>query len=416
MKRIFSKYAWCKPINLPTRQQKKPEETATLQMTPIYFDHNATTRVDDAVMEAMLPYFQKEFGNPSSRHAYGIVARRAINKAREQVAAAVGVQPAQVIFTSGGSEANNLFIRGTADSLKPANIFISAIEHPCILQPTLELARRASERWIMQRLGVDNFGQVDIAAADNAMAQQKPDLVSVMLANNETGVIQDVAHIAEIARSHGAWMHTDAVQGLGKIPVDFTSLKVHAMTLSAHKIYGPKGAAALIVDKRLLLKPLIYGGGHENGMRSGTENVPAIVGFGVACELAKSREVEIADHVHKLRDHLEQGLIEMGAEIFGRGAGRIPNTCYFALPDIEGDTLVVRLDKAGFAVASGAACSSVEPGQSHVLEAMDVAPMLARCAVRVSLGRNNTLAQVDDFLKATRHIAEALRQINGITF
>ncbi len=188
------------------------------------------------------------------------------------------------------------------------------------------------------------------------------------------------------------------------------------MTLSAHKIYGPKGAAALIVDKRLLLKPLIYGGGHENGMRSGTENVPAIVGFGVACELAKSREVESAAHVHELRKHLEQGLIEMGAEIFGLGASRIPNTCYFALPDIEGDTLVVRLDKANFAVASGAACSSVNPGQSHVLEAMGVEPMLARCAVRVSLGQSNTLAQVDDFLKAARHIAEELRQINGITF
>ena len=385
-------------------------------MNPVYFDHNATTRVDDAVMEAMLPYFQQEFGNPSSRHAYGIAARRAINKAREQVAAAVGVQPVQVIFTSGGSEANNLFIRGAADSLKPANIFISAIEHPCILQPTLELARRTSEQWTVQRLAVNNLGQVDIAAADNAMAKLKPELVSVMLANNETGVIQDVVHIAEMARSHDAWMHTDAVQGLGKIPVDFTSLKVHAMTLSAHKIYGPKGAAALIVDKRLLLKPLIYGGGHENGMRSGTENVPAIVGFGVACELAKSREAKTAAHVYKLREHLEQGLIEMDAEIFGSRADRIPNTCYFALPDIEGDTLVVRLDKANFAVASGAACSSVNPGQSHVLEAMGVEPMLARCAVRVSLGQSNTLAQVDDFLKAARHIAEELRQMNGITF
>lgn len=367
-------------------------------------------------MEAMLPFFQQEFGNPSSRHAYGTVARRAINKAREQVAAAIGVQPVQVIFTSGGSEANNLFIRGTADSLKPGNIFISAIEHPCILQPTLELARRTSETWAMQRLAVDSQGRVDIKAAENTMAKQIPNLVSVMLANNETGVIQDVAYLAEIARSHNAWIHTDAVQGLGKIPVNFSSLKVHAMTLSAHKIYGPKGAAALIVDKRLLLKPLIFGGGHENGMRSGTENVPAIVGFGVACELAKLREAETAKHVQLLREHLEQGLLEMGAEIFGQNAARIPNTCYFAIPDVEGDTLVVRLDKAGFAVASGAACSSVNPGQSHVLQAMDVSPMLARCAVRVSLGRSNTLAEVDDFLKATRHTIESLRQLDGLTF
>lgn len=384
-------------------------------MTLAYFDHNATTPVDDAVLEAMLPYLKQEFGNASSRHAYGITARRAIDKAREQVAAAVGVQLAQVIFTSGGSEANNLFIRGAADNLKPANIFISAIEHPCVLRPTQELARRTSERWAMQKLVVDSLGKIDVTAASVAMAEQKPDLVSVMLANNETGVIQDVAAIAEIARSHKAWMHTDAVQGLGKIPFDFAALKVHAMTLSSHKVYGPKGAAALIVDKRLLLKPLIYGGGHENGMRSGTENVPAIVGFGVACELAKARTEATAKHVNQLRDHLEVGLLAMGATIFGLGAVRIPNTCYFALPDIEGDTLVVRLDKAGFAVASGAACSSVNPGQSHVLEAMGVNPMLARCAVRVSLGSNNTLSEVENFLVQTKRIVTELKGMNSVT-
>lgn len=384
-------------------------------MTLTYFDHNATTPVDDAVLEAMLPYLKQEFGNASSRHAYGITARRAIDKAREQVAAAVGVQLAQVIFTSGGSEANNLFIRGAADNLKPANIFISAIEHPCVLRPTQELARRTSERWVMQKLGVDNLGKVDVVAANDVMTQQKPDLVSVMLANNETGVIQDVAAIAEIARSHKAWMHTDAVQGLGKIPLDFAALKVHAMTLSSHKVYGPKGAAALIVDKRLLLKPLIYGGGHENGMRSGTENVPAIVGFGVACELAKARMEETAKHVSQLRDHLEAGLLAMDATCFGLGAARIPNTCYFALPDIEGDTLVVKLDKAGFAVASGAACSSVNPGQSHVLDAMGVDPMLARCAVRVSLGGDNTLSQVKDFIEKTKLIVAELKSMNGVT-
>ncbi|MER0204235.1 MAG: cysteine desulfurase [Nitrosomonas sp.] len=385
-------------------------------MEPIYFDHNATTRVDDAVLEAMLPYFQQEFGNASSRHGYGMVARRAIDKARKQVAEAVGVQPVQVIFTSGGSEANNLFIRGAVDSLKPGNLFISAIEHPCVLKPAQAIARRGCDPWPLQQLAVNADGQADVAAAAAAMQANKPGLVSVMLANNETGVIQDVAAIAELARSHGAYVHTDAIQGLGKIPVDFTALKVHAMTLSAHKIYGPKGAAALIVDKRLLLKPLIYGGGHENGLRSGTENVPAIVGFGVACELAVARLAETAQHVAKLRDRLETGLTGMGAAIFGGQAARIPNTCYFALPDIEGDTLVVKLDKAGFAVAAGAACSSVNPGQSHVLAAMQIDPMLARCAVRVSLGRDNTLQQVDDFLRAMQRIIAELRQINSLSF
>ncbi|PTR00163.1 cysteine desulfurase [Nitrosomonas nitrosa] len=382
-------------------------------MSETYFDHNATTPVDEEVLEVMLPYFRESYGNASSRHAYGMVARRAINQAREQVAQAVGVQPSQIIFTSGGSEANNLFIRGVADYLKPSSVVISAIEHPCIKRPAQELARRSSERWQLRTLAVDELGQVKLDDAEQVLAE-RPGMVSVMTANNETGVIQDVTTIADMARAQGAWVHTDAVQAFGKIPVDFNELNVHAMTLSAHKIYGPKGAAALIVDKRLLLKPLIYGGGHEHGLRSGTENVPAIVGFGAACQLAWSRMQELSSRVTVLRDRLERGLIAMGATIFGLGAPRLPNTCYFALPEIEGDTLVIRLDKAGFAVASGAACSSVTPGQSHVLEAMGVAPMLARCAVRVSLGHDNTEEEVDGFLKATRKIAEELKRLNGI--
>ncbi len=377
-----------------------------------YFDHNATTAMDDAVLDVMLPYFQGEFGNPSSRHLRGMAARRAIDQAREQVADAVGVQPEQVAFCSGGSEANNLFILGAAGYLKPTRIIVSAIEHPCVLRPAQELARRKLEKWDLRRLAVDRLGQVSLDDAANAMREQQPGLVSVMLANNETGVIQDVAAIAEKARGHGAWTHTDAVQAFGKIPVDFAALKVHAMTLSAHKIYGPKGAAALIVDKQLLLKPLIFGGGHENGLRSGTENVPAIVGFGAACELAKIRMAGMTTRVAAMHTRLEQGLIAMGAVIFGLGAARLPNTCYFALPGIEGDTLVVRLDKAGFAVASGAACSSVTPGQSHVLEAMGVEPLLARCAVRISLGSTNTPVQVEDFLKTLSSTAAGLRNMN----
>ncbi len=381
----------------------------------VYFDHNATTAIDDGVLDAMVPYFQREFGNPSSRHALGMAARQAVNQAREQVADSVGVQPAQVVFTSGGSEANNLFIQGAAGYQKPTRIIVSAVEHPCVMRAAQELARNASAKWNLRLLAVDNLGRVNPADADNAMMEQQPGLVSVMLANNETGVIQDVAAIAAKARACGAWMHTDAVQAFGKIPVDFASLKVHAMTLSAHKIYGPKGAAALIIDKRLPLKPLIHGGGHENGLRSGTENVPAIVGFGVACELAKARVAESTARIAAMRGRLEQGLVEMGAIIFGLGAVRLPNTCCFAVPGIEGDTLVVRLDKAGFAVASGAACSSVNPGQSHVLQAMGVDSMLARCAVRVSLGSGNSLAQVENFLKTLSRAAEQLKQISRVT-
>ena len=383
-------------------------------MPTIYFDHNATTAVDEKVLEAMMLFFRQKYGNASSLHSYGIEARRAINQAREQVAHAVGAQPSQVIFTSGGSEANNLFIRGAADYLKPSSIVISAIEHPCIRIPAQELARRSNNSWTLNQLTVNTEGQVNLEGASNAISD-KTGLVSVMLANNETGVIQDVAAIAKLAKDQGAWMHTDAIQAFGKIALNFSDLNVHAMTISAHKIYGPKGAAALIVDKRLILKPLIYGGGHENGMRSGTENIPAIVGFGVACELIKARVSEASAHIVRLREYLEQGLSALGATIFGQNAPRLPNTCYFAIPDIEGDTLVVKLDKAGFAVASGAACSSATPGKSHVLEAMGVAPMLARCAVRISLGHDNTLNQIDYFLKAINTIVSGLRQFNSMS-
>ncbi len=383
-------------------------------MTQVYFDHNATTSVENSVLDTMLPYFRENFGNASSGHSSGLTARRAIDRARGQVAQATGVQPAQVIFTSGGSEANNLFIRGMSDSLPPSALAISGIEHPCIMRPAQGLARRRGEKWHLHYLTVDTSGRINIDQAVEMLAEIKPVMVSVMLANNETGVIQDVAVIAEMAKKQGAWVHTDAVQAFGKVPLNFEALGVHAMTLSAHKVYGPKGAAALIIDPRLPIRPLIDGGGHENGLRSGTENVPAIVGFGTACELAMSRMAESAAHTAALRDHLEEGLLAMGATIFGMKAARLPNTCYFALPDIEGDTLVVRLDKKGFAVASGAACSSATPGKSHVLEAMNVPPMLARCAVRVSVGPDNTIAEVDTFLLAVRHIADQLKNMNAI--
>ncbi len=383
-------------------------------MTQTYFDHNATTRIDDGVLDAMLPYFREGYGNASSSHSLGLMARRAINRAREQVAQAVNVQPSQVIFTSGGSEANNLFIRGVSDSLRSSALAISTIEHPCILRPAQELMRRRNEKWQLHHLMVDESGRIKVEGAANILTEANPALVSVMLANNETGVVQDVATIVGIAKEQGAWVHTDAVQAFGKIPVNFEELGVHAMTLSAHKIYGPKGAAALIIDPRLPIKPLIYGGGHENGLRSGTENVPAIVGFGAACELAMSRMTELAAHTARLRHHLEQGLLAMGARIFGLDAPRLPNTCYFALPDIEGDTLVVRLDKNGFAVASGAACSSATPGKSHVLEAMGVSPVLARCAVRVSFGVGNTTAEVDAFLAAVKRITDQLKSMSAV--
>jgi len=379
-------------------------------MQHVYFDHNATTPIDDSVFEAMLPYLRERFGNASSRHELGTVARRAVNLAREQVAALVNVQPAQVIFVSGGTEANNLFIKGTAGYLSPSQVAVSGIEHPCVAKPAQDLTRQG---WKLRRLAVGADGTADLG--DVAEALELPTgLVSLMLANNETGVIQPVAEVAELARRAKAWMHTDAVQALGKIPVDFDSLSVHAMTLSAHKLYGPKGAGALVVDKRLPLRPLIHGGGHEQGLRSGTENVPAIVGFGAACELASSRLATIGTRFDELRTRLEQGLRGLGAVIFGEGAPRVPNTTYFAFKGIVGETLVIELDKAGFAVAPGAACSSARPEPSATLLAMGVDPELARGAVRFSLGVGNTQEEIDKFLRTLTAVLSRLKSLTAM--
>ena len=231
------------------------------------------------------------------------------------------------------------------------------------------------------------------------------------------GVIQDIPRLATAARAAGGWFHSDAVQALGKLPLDFRALNaagVHALTLSAHKASGPKGAAALILDKRVELQPLIAGGGHERGLRSGTENVPAIVGFGVAAELAAERVAELPQRLEWLRERLENGLSGLGARIFAAAAERLPNTTYFAVPDVDGETLVGKLDRAGFAVASGAACSSANPEPSHVLQAMGVTPEIARCAVRVSLGAGNSEAEIDDFINALQVTVGRLQGLTAV--
>ena len=380
---------------------------------PAYLDHNATTPLDPAVLAAMLPWLESQFGNASSRHEFGRSARRAIDEARQQVAAAVNAHPTEIVFTSGGSEANNLFLKGAAASLKPGLIAMGATEHPCILKPAAQLAGRG---WQVRQLAVDGAGRLDLADYAEALLA-KPKLISVMTANNETGVLQDVASLANAAKSGGGWFHTDAVQALGKLPIDFRVLNasgVHAMTLSAHKAGGPKGAAALVLDKRVELQPLIAGGGHERGLRSGTENVPAIVGFGVAAELAAQRVAELAVRWKRMQSRLESGLATMGARVFATAATRLSNTSYFAFPGIDGETLVGKLDREGFAVASGAACSSANPEPSHVLRAMGVAPEIARGAVRVSLGAGNTETEIDQFINALQLTVGRLQGLTAV--
>jgi len=358
----------------------------------------------------MLPYLREQFGNASSRHEYGRAARRAIDEARQRVAYAAGAHPTEVVFTSGGSEANNLFLKGAAACLAPGTVAITAIEHPCVREPAKALQRAG---WKLREIAVDENCRV--AGADFlAACAEKPALVSVMLANNETGAVQDVAALAAQAKSARAWFHTDAVQAFGKRRIDFRALNgagVHALTLSAHKLGGPKGAGALVVDKRVELQPLIAGGGHERGLRSGTENVAAIVGFGLAAELASTQFDARARQYEALRAELEAGLVAQGAMVFASAAERLPNTSYFAFAGIDGETLVGKMDRAGFAVAAGAACSSANPEPSRVLLAMGVPSSLARGAVRISFGVGNGAAQVRDFLAA---LNTTILQLKGL--
>ncbi len=379
-------------------------------MSQIYFDHNSTTALKTEVLEAMLPFMTNQHGNATSRHSFGRTTRAAVEHAREQVAAAVGAYANQIVFTASGTEANNFAVHGICSNLEPAQILTSAIEHPCVSRPALAMQTRGYKA---HSIKVDSNCNLNMTHLQNLL-EVPTNLVSVMLANNETGAIQDIAQVAEMAREHKAYVHTDAAQALGKIPVDFFALNVHAMTISSHKVGGPQGAGALVLDKRIDIQPLLHGGGQEKGLRSGTENVAAIVGFGVACELAVKNLTAFDMHTDALRSRLEAGLSKQNAVIFGHNGLRIPNTSFFAFKNIDGETLVTALDKAGFAVASGSACSSDSDKPSHVLLAMGVEEDLARGAVRVSFGMSNTLEQVQHFLTTLEKELNRLRNLTAI--
>ncbi len=378
----------------------------------IYLDHNATTPVDSRVLDAMLPYLQGCYGNPSSGHSPGRESKQALEHAREQVAMLVGVQPMQVVFTSGGTEANNLVLRGVMGLANAdAGFVVSALEHSSILQSASALQASGVPLTVAE---VNDDGVLSSGKFEQALNQSNAALASVMLANNETGVVQDIAQLSEVARSRGAVMHTDAVQALGKMPVNFEALGVSAMSLSAHKIYGPKGVGALVIEKGLALQPMLYGGGHEMGLRVGTENLSGIVGFGVAAEMAQDELTARTDHCERLRRRAEQALQKIPeVVIFAQQAKRLPNTIFFAVQGIEGSTLLMSLDRDGIAVSSGSACTSGSGEPSHVLRAMGVEESLAYGAVRVSFGKGNTIEEVDLLMASLQRQIESLLKLNS---
>lgn len=364
-------------------------------MNTIYLDYNATAPTLPGVIEAVAACL-KETGNPSSVHASGRRARSLMEAARETVARAVNCLPRQIVWTSGGTEANALALHGT-----PArSLFISSVEHDSVLSNAPDAVR----------LPVDRNGLVDLEAMSAALAQAEgPRLVSVMLANNETGVIQPIADVAERCRAGGAWLHVDAVQALGKIPVDVQALGADFLTLSAHKVGGMKGVGALVLANDLIeIKSPVRGGGQELGRRAGTENLPGVVSFGAALqELEKLGNWQ--ERVHALRNRMEAALIEAGAEINGHEAERLPTTSSVRMQGVPAETQVMAFDLAGIAVSAGSACSSGKVKASHVLSAMGLGEEAASQSIRVSLGWNTTEADVDRFIAAWQRLFERRR-------
>jgi cysteine desulfurase len=370
----------------------------------VYLDNNATTALDEEVLEAMLPYMGQVTGNPSSVHRFGRLQKEAIEQARELVAQLAGARAEQVVFTSGGTESNNLLLNGFSQhGDNQGSIALSAIEHMSLLEPAQNLPVK------VDFLPVDEEGLVIRSAVEETITAQSS-LLSVMTANNETGVIQDLAPLIALAKGSNCYFHTDASQAAGKMKLNFVESGVHAMTLSAHKLYGPVGVGALVVDKHLPIAKLQFGGSQEKNLRAGTENVPAIVGFGKAAELALTNLQERSTVLRSLRDALEVGLNKFDAvTIFAEKADRLPNTVQFGVDGFDGETLLMQLDRKAIAVSSGSACTSGKAEASHVLKAMNVPATLANSAIRVSIGKNNTLSDIDVLLTALNDIIEINR-------
>ena len=374
---------------------------------PVYLDHNATTPLNAEVLEVMMPYMTGLYGNPSSVHRYGRLTRDALEQARMQVANLLGAQPKEVVFTSGGTEANNLAIRGVLANCKQSRFAVSSIEHASLMAPSELMEKRG---WQLDRVPVNEQGQVTVEALKDVLTE-KTRLLSVMAANNETGVLQDLGKLVEQAKSTNSDLlfHSDACQLAGKLPINFAELKLDLMSLSSHKLYGPLGAGALLVKSRVDLAPLIIGGGQEKRKRSGTENLLAIVGFGAAAELAAKQLQQRKTHVFELQTQLTEQLNSLqGVVIFSQQAPRLPNTVMFALQGIDGEALLMLLDRKGFAVSSGSACDSGSTEPSHVLLAMSVKPEIAKGAIRVSLGEQNTSDDVLQFIEALKDIKQQL--------
>ena len=380
----------------------------------IYLDHNATTPVDSAVADAVVHALRDQFGNASSIHSFGQTAKSLVDDARANVAALVGGGPQEVVFTSGGTESDNLAVRGAAEALAPTNrrhLVASAIEHEAVLHTLKALGKQG---WTTTLIPVGASGVVSVEDLRQAVTD-KTALVSVMHANNEIGTIQPIRELADVTHEHGAVFHTDAVQTAGKLAVDVSSLGVDLLSLSAHKFNGPKGVGALWVRRGLRLVATATGGRQERNRRAGTENVPGIVGFGVAARLAMARRDAEHVRVSELRDRLERGILSKvpNTTVNGDPTSRIPNTTNVSFDRVEAESLLIALDLEGVAVSTGSACSSGTLEPSHVLRAMGFSPHRAQSSIRFSLGQGNTEEEVDKVIEVLPRVVEKLRALSG---
>jgi len=377
----------------------------------IYLDNSATTRVDELVIEAMLPCFRENFGNASSVHLFGQEARAAVEAARHSIADLVGADTREIVFTSGGTESDNAALWGIFRSgYRPGkHIITTKIEHPAVLATCKALENAGAE---VTYLPVGSSGRVDPAAVE-AAAREDTILISVMHANNETGVIQPIAEINKIARQRGIVVHTDAVQSVGKIPTNVRDLGIDLLSLSGHKIHGPKGVGALYIRKGIKMIPFMTGGSHERKRRAGTENVPAIAGLGVAARLAAERMREMLTRVAGLRDRIEnQAMARIAGARVNGSAPRLPNITNLSFENLEGEAAVIALDLEGIAVSTGSACSSGALEPSHVLTAMGLRPEVVQSSLRFSLSRDNTEEEIDRALQVLESVVQRLRRLS----
>jgi len=376
----------------------------------IYLDNAASTQIHEDVLNSMLPYLKEQYGNPSSLHRYGRLAHKAIEKARKQIASLINAEPSEILLTSGGTESNNTALRGIALKNPSGQIITSSIEHDAILEPCKKLAQNGFD---VDYLPVNQFGMVEYSDLKNHISE-KTSLVSIMFGNNEVGTIQPISEIVKICNEHKVPFHTDAIQAVGKIPIDVKELNVDLLSISSHKLYGPKGIGALYIKNGIDVDPIILGGGQEHGLRSGTENVASIVGFGKACEIAKNNLNENISQVKKLRDTLVEKVINEIPKVTlnGHSQSRLPNNAHFTFLGVNGEDLIIKLDEYGIAASTGSACSVNTQKASHVLQAMGFSHEQITGSLRLTIGIFNDQKEIEQTVDILKKVVKELRSVS----